>query len=262
MSFSKRLLVLISCTLAVLIPVQLVSAQPVTEAPQLASSVVPSHVSVRALKIGDDSLEVAALQQALTDAGWPTWVDGDFGPHTQKTLLMYQRANGLVIDGIAGPQTLGSLKLTYVATVPTAPIRGEAVQVTTPETPTGLNGLPFAPPGLNACDEMNFYRIQAALPDRFGSSGQHQTWVQSDGLGWREAKCNNDLISSTGCCVGYWQMYFSQHMSDHRMIPRYAACGITQVSDYFGNAPLQKQKQACATKALYDVAGLSPWAPY
>jgi hypothetical protein len=135
-----------------------------------------------------------------------------------------------------------------------------AVRLNPPEppTPVGIWGQPFAPEGLSDCDEMNFYRLQWGLPDQFSDqprSGSRSSW----GYGWRESNCRNEEDVRTYCCYGYWQLYFSQHMKDHRMGPRYAACGINEISDYNGDEPLDKQKQACAAAALYEVDGLSPW---
>lgn len=129
--------------------------------------------------------------------------------------------------------------------------RGVQVQINPPPppppAPTGLWGQPFAPAGLGDCDEMNFYRRQWGLPDRFAA------------LGWRESNCRNEEGVKTYCCYGYWQLYFSQHRQDHRMRPRYDACGVYTIWDYNGDEPLDKQKQACAAKALYDTVGYSAW---
>ena len=37
-------------------------------------------------------------------------VDGIFGPETFKALIKYQKNNGLVVDGVAGPITIASLE--------------------------------------------------------------------------------------------------------------------------------------------------------
>lgn len=133
--------------------------------------------------------------------------------------------------------------------------RGDQVQLIPPSPPpttvpapvVGLWGQPFAPTGLSDCDEMNFYRRQWGLPDAFS------------GLGWRESNCLNQEDVKTYCCYGYWQLYFSQHQADHRMRPRYEACGIYSIYDYNGDSPLDKQKQACGAKSLFDVEGFRPW---
>jgi peptidoglycan hydrolase-like protein with peptidoglycan-binding domain len=50
------------------------------------------------------------MQQALIDLGFLSGrADGIFGPITQSAVMAFQRANGLAVDGIAGPRTLGAL---------------------------------------------------------------------------------------------------------------------------------------------------------
>jgi peptidoglycan hydrolase-like protein with peptidoglycan-binding domain len=37
-------------------------------------------------------------------------IDGDYGPQTTKAVLHWQKVNGLIEDGISGPQTLASMR--------------------------------------------------------------------------------------------------------------------------------------------------------
>jgi len=53
---------------------------------------------------------VKALQRALGIS-----VDGIYGPQTRRAVKRFQRRNGLVVDGIAGPQTLTALGLSATA---------------------------------------------------------------------------------------------------------------------------------------------------
>jgi len=122
-------------------------------------------------------------------------------------------------------------------------VRGEQVVL----VEVGLHGQPFAPEGLSDCDEMNFYRVQAGLPDRFAA------------LGWRESNCRNEDQVKTYCCHGYWQMWTDLHLRDHRLAPLMADCEVTGPQDLNSDDPLEKQKQACAAKALFDVMGYQPW---
>ena len=70
---------------------------------------------------GDTGDGVAALQQALTDAGYkPGPVDGSFGNKTKKAVQAFQKKNRLKQDGIAWP---GVLKMLGV------PETGESVSV-------------------------------------------------------------------------------------------------------------------------------------
>jgi len=62
------------------------------------------------LREGDNGQEVRRLQTNLNiDA------DSDFGPKTKKAVIGYQTANGLVVDGLAGPKTLKSLGIEVLA---------------------------------------------------------------------------------------------------------------------------------------------------
>lgn len=54
------------------------------------------------LKKGSKGAEVKQLQEKLGIAN----PDGDFGPNTEAKLKAWQKANGLLDDGIAGPKTL------------------------------------------------------------------------------------------------------------------------------------------------------------
>jgi peptidoglycan hydrolase-like protein with peptidoglycan-binding domain len=53
--------------------------------------------------------DVAAIQQFLTNAGFATTVDGNYGPDTTAKVAAYQAAHGLTADGDVGPITWASL---------------------------------------------------------------------------------------------------------------------------------------------------------
>lgn len=57
---------------------------------------------------GDD---VRSLQEALVEAGFPTDVDGVYGPGTAAAVEDFQRSEGLKVDGIVGPATRTRLDL-------------------------------------------------------------------------------------------------------------------------------------------------------
>jgi len=68
------------------------------------------------LKEGSSGAEVKKLQQGVKDKGFdPGLIDGIFGPGTEAAVIAFQRSEGLVPDGIAGPKTLGALSLTVMA---------------------------------------------------------------------------------------------------------------------------------------------------
>ena len=57
------------------------------------------------LKVGSKGAAVKELQALLGITA-----DGDFGAFTEKSVRAFQKANGLVVDGVAGPYTLAKLK--------------------------------------------------------------------------------------------------------------------------------------------------------
>ena len=69
---------------------------------------VPAQLST--LRKGDDNSEVLVLQQYLMRYGFlTTSPDGQFGSGTERAVKLFQEANGLTADGIAGPGTLSIL---------------------------------------------------------------------------------------------------------------------------------------------------------
>lgn len=63
------------------------------------------------LAIGSRGPAVRRLQEALQRAGFDIAIDGDFGPATEAMLVDFQFRNGLMTDGVAGPQTKIALGL-------------------------------------------------------------------------------------------------------------------------------------------------------
>jgi peptidoglycan hydrolase-like protein with peptidoglycan-binding domain len=67
---------------------------------------------MQTLKEGSSGPDVTALQQRLQAAGFdPGKVDGEFGPGTEAAVMAFQKSEGLVPDGVAGPRTLAALGL-------------------------------------------------------------------------------------------------------------------------------------------------------
>ena len=61
------------------------------------------------LKKGSSGESVKTLQKALTNAGYGTAIDGKFGSITEECVKAFQKANGLVADGIVGAKTWAKL---------------------------------------------------------------------------------------------------------------------------------------------------------
>ena len=72
---------------------------------------------------GVSGSEILKLQEALRNKGFsPGSIDGDFGPGTEAAVIAFQKSEGLLADGIAGPATLSALNET-----------NETNEITTPE---------------------------------------------------------------------------------------------------------------------------------
>lgn len=80
------------------------------------------------LRRGTRGPAVASLQRMLNvwvtrskQSLLPLTEDGVFGPLTEGRVISFQRANRLLVDGIAGSQTLGALKAAFGPPSPTRP---------------------------------------------------------------------------------------------------------------------------------------------
>lgn len=70
----------------------------------------PPTGTLSTLRRGDQNGDVRVLQQYLKDYGFlSTEPDGQFGSATERAVKLFQEANGLTADGIAGPGTLSIL---------------------------------------------------------------------------------------------------------------------------------------------------------
>lgn len=66
--------------------------------------------TMKTIKNGSKGTQVRVLQWRLTDLGYACgMIDGVFGAKTKAAVMDYQRANGLVADGIAGRNTWAAL---------------------------------------------------------------------------------------------------------------------------------------------------------
>jgi peptidoglycan hydrolase-like protein with peptidoglycan-binding domain len=69
---------------------------------------------------------VTVLQQDLTFAGFPTQVDGQFGPATAQTVIAFKQSKGLPANAVVGPNAWSALEAavqTVQSTAPTAKAR-------------------------------------------------------------------------------------------------------------------------------------------
>ena len=74
-------------------------------------------VLARNLKMGDTGDDVAEMQRALAAAGYQGSMNpqlyGSFGSATKSAVQAFQKAKGLSVDGIVGPNTAAALGISY-----------------------------------------------------------------------------------------------------------------------------------------------------
>ena len=87
------------------------STTPTTPAPADTTASSPASVPTTAtLRAGDKGDSVKALQETLIAGGFaPGTADGNFGPSTTAAVAAFQKANGLTVDGVAGPATIAAI---------------------------------------------------------------------------------------------------------------------------------------------------------
>lgn len=78
-----------------------------TAAPAGVASPTPPTLTLRK---GSKGQFVEALQSLLNKKGANLRVDGDYGNDTANAVRIYQTHNGLIADGVAGPQVMNSLR--------------------------------------------------------------------------------------------------------------------------------------------------------
>ena len=100
------------------------AALPATSAPLPAATATPVPAPVptytQTLRIGSRGQEVSNLQARLKELGYYNGtVDGVYGAGTAKSVTLFQRANNLTPDGVAGEDTLKKLYSNNVLSVAT-----------------------------------------------------------------------------------------------------------------------------------------------
>ncbi len=118
---------------------------------------------------GERGEEVRGLQHALNllgirDArGRALAEDAELGRHTKEAVEAFQRANGLAVDGVAGPDTLGRIDQRLA--------RGQVtVEVTYAEAPTMADSGHLG----HALYRQAYRQIKEKTPQKFGLANEHE----------------------------------------------------------------------------------------
>lgn len=173
----------------------------------------PSHIAA------DRTTEV---QSKLAGYGYTVAVDGWYGPQTTRAVTSWQRSNGLVPDGIAGPITQASLGI------------GEVSEQADRGTVTPID--PPPPPPTRSVEQI----IRDVWPDELEGRALQ--------IAYRESRYQPDVTSPTGCCHGVFQLH-EIHLS------WMAQFGVTSVAQLF-----DAETNVRMALKLYERDGWKPWA--
>ncbi len=107
-----------------------------------ASGECCQHMGDRVLREGDRGHDVRVLQDFLTRAGYPTTVDGDFGPATKQSVVSFQQAHHFTPDGVVTIPVEKALRTAVAAADSGGPVG--RVQINSDGTATAPSGAPSA----------------------------------------------------------------------------------------------------------------------
>ncbi len=76
----------------------------------------------KSIRLGSNGEAVVRLQTILNKLGYAADPDGDFGRFTEDAVILFQRHNGLKMDGVVGRNTLAALKQAQPLELNTKPL--------------------------------------------------------------------------------------------------------------------------------------------
>jgi peptidoglycan hydrolase-like protein with peptidoglycan-binding domain len=128
------------------------------------------HLGERTLKPGMKGHDVRVLQGYLTVAGFPTTIDGDFGPTTKSQVMAFQTAHQLAADGVVTyPQTRVLRQLVATA------LAGGAVTKAT----INADGTATAPAGAPPAVQAMIAAANQIIDKPYIYAGGHGRWNDS-----------------------------------------------------------------------------------
>jgi len=146
-------------------------AQAVKTAGTLTRPTTFNQLGRRLLRPGLHGNDVTILQGYLTIAGYPTSVDGDFGPQTGASVAAFKQAHQIdPANDVAGPSFDTALKAAI-----------SAVESDVPTTTTRINpdGTATAPAGAPALVQTMVSAANSILDTSYCVGGGHGNWTSS-----------------------------------------------------------------------------------
>lgn len=176
---------------------------------------------VAPVRLGDSGPAVTAVQQALAARGYTVAVDGRFGPQTDRAVRRWQTANGLTPDGVVGPLTRRTFRL----------------------TPAATDGGPTPRPvPIAASDNRPRGSPEQIIRDVWPDDVEDQALA----IAFRESRFVPTVRNA--CCWGLFQIHYAAHRG------WLAGMGVTSPAQL-----LDPETNARAALALFQAAGWGPW---
>jgi len=125
------------------------------------------HLGERTLRQGMNGHDVRVLQGYLTVAGFPTNVDGQFGPTTKANVIKFQQAHAMTADGVV----TYPVQLALRETVAQAPVSATVGKAT-----INSDGTASAPSGAPAVVQEAIAAANQIIDKPYLYGGGHQSW--------------------------------------------------------------------------------------
>jgi peptidoglycan hydrolase-like protein with peptidoglycan-binding domain len=126
-----------------------------------------SHLGERTLRMGMRGHDVRVLQSYLTVAGYPTSIDGDFGPGTKTNVVNFESAHQLAANGVV---TYGQTRI--LRQVVATALAGGAVSKAT----INSDGTASAPAGAPASVQAMIAAANQIIDTPYVYAGGHGRW--------------------------------------------------------------------------------------
>ncbi len=134
------------------------------------SSACCQHLGQRVLREGDTGHDVRVLQGFLTLAGYPTQVDGDFGPMTKQSVVAFQRAQRFAADGVVTIPVEKKLRAVVAALDSGGPVSRARI---------ASSGKAIAPSGAPQIVKQVIAAANRIIDKPYVYGGGHATWNDS-----------------------------------------------------------------------------------
>jgi peptidoglycan hydrolase-like protein with peptidoglycan-binding domain len=128
------------------------------------------HLGDRVLRQGMSGHDVRVLQDYLTIAGYPTSIDGDFGPATKTNVIAFQRDQSMTANGVVTIPVEKALRA-VVAKADSAPATGT--------TRINSDGTATAPAGAPTAVQEVVAAANQIIDTSYCYAGGHGSWKSS-----------------------------------------------------------------------------------